>query len=182
MADVVVSQMDVEHLKIIRSNVSRFVKRALQQYAAGAHRILDIAPHDQEGVAPHVKSGTKVDTLDINAESGATIIADICTTNDHIAADTYDCIVCTEVLEHTLQPFKAIEEMGRILKAGAPILISTPFNFRIHGPLPDCWRFTEHGLRALLSEFEIVELESVNAVGRDLMPIHYTTVARKIAR
>jgi SAM-dependent methyltransferase len=140
VSDVVVSQMDVEHLKIIRANVSRFVKRALQQYAGGARRILDIAPHDQEGVAPYVDSRSKVDTFDINPNSGATIIGDLCTRNAHIEDATYDCIVCTEVLEHTLQPFKAVEEMRRILKPGAPVLISTPFNFRIHGPLPDCWR------------------------------------------
>ena len=56
---------------------------------------------------------------------------------------------------------------------------STPFNFRIHGPLPDCWRFTEHGLRALLKEFEVVELNQVDTPERELMPMHYTFVAKR---
>jgi hypothetical protein len=58
-------------------------------------------------------------------------------------------------------------------------LITTPFNFRIHGPLPDCWRFTEHGLRALLKDFTIVSLEQTETVGRVLMPVHYRVIVRK---
>ena len=60
-------------------------------------------------------------------------------------------------------------------------MLTTPFNFRIHGPLPDCWRFTEHGLRALLTDFEIVTLDAVETPGRPLMPVHYRTVARRPA-
>ena len=60
-------------------------------------------------------------------------------------------------------------------------MLTTPFNFRIHGPLPDCWRFTEHGLRALLTDFEIVTLDAVETPDRPLMPVHYRTVARRPA-
>lgn len=81
-----------------------------------------------------------------------------------------------------LNPFAAVEEMNRILKKGGYLFASAPYNFRIHGPLPDCWRFTEHGWPALLSHgmFEVVRLEGVKTEGRDLMPVHYTVVARKV--
>jgi 2-polyprenyl-3-methyl-5-hydroxy-6-metoxy-1,4-benzoquinol methylase len=83
------------------------------------------------------------------------------------------------VLEHTLQPFDAVREMRRMLKAGGILALTTPFNFRIHGPLPDCWRFTVHGLKALLRDFDEVEVRELATPGRDLMPIHYTATARK---
>jgi len=83
------------------------------------------------------------------------------------------------VLEHTLNPFAAIEEIHRLLCIGGYLFLTVPFNFRIHGPLPDCWRFTEHGLRAILSMFDILELTSLETIDRPLMPIHYTVVARK---
>ena len=57
--------------------------------------------------------------------------------------------------------------------------MTTPFNFRIHGPLPDCWRFTEHGIRALLKDFESVHIESLEDENRFLMPLQYTTTAIK---
>jgi hypothetical protein len=47
--------------------------------------------------------------------------------------------------------------------------------------LPDCWRFTEHGLRALLRDFELEELTATETPGRPLMPIHYAIVARRPA-
>jgi hypothetical protein len=45
--------------------------------------------------------------------------------------------------------------------------------------LPDCWRFTEHGLRALLRDWQILELNAIDTQDRALMPIQYTVVARK---
>lgn len=50
----------------------------------------------------------------------------------------FDYILCTEVLEHTLNPFRAVYEMFRILKPKGLLFISVPFNFGIHRPLPDC--------------------------------------------
>ncbi len=85
------------------------------------------------------------------------------------------------MLEHTLQPFDAVAELRRLLAPGGHLVLTTPFNFRIHGPLPDCWRFTEHGLRALLADFEIVAIDAVETPDRPLMPIHYRTVARRPA-
>jgi hypothetical protein len=67
-----------------------------------------------------------------------------------------------------------------MLKEGGCLCVSTPFNFRIHGPLPDCWRFTEHGLRRLLWNFKIDELRPLDTPGRPLMPIQYTVIARKL--
>jgi SAM-dependent methyltransferase len=166
-------------LKKIRQNVDNFMKEAASVFATGPGRLLDIAPQEYEGAAPYFPHA-KIYTLDIDPLSNADYIADICQCNDNLIADNYfDWVVCTEVLEHTLNPFAAVEEIARILKRGGLVFISTPFNFRIHGPLPDCWRFTEHGLRVLLSEFSIIELRAIPTPDRNLMPIHYTVVARK---
>lgn len=174
-----VSAMDEAHLKGIRGNVSRFVSECGKRYDKEGILVLDVAPQDHEGVKPYFAKA-EVETLDIDKDSGATYIADLCENNEGlIPAGHFDYVVCTEVLEHTLQPFDAVDEIERILKPGGLALISVPFNFRIHGPLPDCWRFTEHGLRALFKNFEIVELDQLDAEDRFLMPIHYTLVARK---
>ncbi len=66
-----------------------------------------------------------------------------------------------------------------MLKPGGLAFITTPFNLRIHGPLPDCWRFTEHGLRELFKDFDILELSSLESEERFLMPIQYTLIAKK---
>jgi ubiquinone/menaquinone biosynthesis C-methylase UbiE len=40
--------------------------------------------------------------------------------------DIFDCIICAEVLEHTLSPFKALNEMHRVLGPGGSLVISVP--------------------------------------------------------
>lgn len=54
---------------------------------------------------------------------------------------------------------------------------NVPFDLRIHGPLPDCWRFTELRPRALFPDREIVEPTGLGPPGRDLMPMHHTVIA-----
>lgn len=174
-----VSKVDTSTLKCIRKNVSDFMRRCAEAYDESNGRLLDIAPQDHEGAAPYFKKSS-VDTFDINPASGATYIADLCENNSSkIPSGHYDFVVCTEVLEHTLQPFDAVQEIERVLKPGGLAFISTPYDFRIHGPLPDCWRFTEHGLRALLKDFEILEITPLENPDRFLMPFHYTVVAKK---
>ena len=88
-----------------------------------------------------------VHTLDIDPNSNASYIADITKINNTLIIDgKYDIVICTEVLKHTLNPFSAVKEIHRMLRPGGFLFMTTPLNFRIHNPLPDCWRFTEHGL------------------------------------
>jgi SAM-dependent methyltransferase len=177
---VIVSELDKEILRKIRSNVVSFMQHCSSIYAvlpSGA--LLDIAPQVHEGARPFFPGSIAVRTLDIDPASGCDFIADICKRNDQIPDSSFDFVACTEVLEHTLNPFNAVREIRRLLKPNGFLFGSTPFNFRIHGPLPDCWRFTEHGLRELLREFEIVELNVLETQDRDLMPLHYTFVARR---
>lgn len=174
-----VSELDKDYHAQLRQNVSDLMKASAKQYDGADKRVLDIAPQDHEGANPYFTSAS-VETLDIDPKSGATYIADITQTNtDTLPNEHFDVVVCTEVLEHTLQPFDAVKEIRRILKPGGVVIVSTPFNFRIHGPLPDCWRFTEHGLRALFKDYEILTLDPLEEEDRFLMPIHYTLTARK---
>jgi SAM-dependent methyltransferase len=172
------SAFDVAALGAIRRNVERFMAHASRTYGTERGLLLDVAPQDHAGAAPFFP-GQRIETLDIDPRSGATYVADLCRCQGAIASDRFDYVVCTEVLEHTLQPFDAVAGIHHLLKPAGYAFVTTPFNFRMHGPLPDCWRFTEHGLRALFQRFEIVELSALETDDRWLMPLHYTLVVRK---
>jgi SAM-dependent methyltransferase len=173
--------MDAEHLEAIRDSVAAAQREAIAAYVRPGMIVLDVAPQVHAGVRPLLPDGVTLETLDLDPAAGATYTADLCAHNEQIPGERFGCVFCTEVLEHTLQPFDAMRELRRILAPDGVLVLTTPFNFRIHGPLPDCWRFTEHGLRALLAGFEIVDLSAVETPGRPLMPIHYRTVARRPA-
>ncbi len=178
MRQVTVSAMDLDHLQRIRQGVRDFLARCGARHDRPGVLLLDVAPQDHEGARPHFPAAT-IETLDIDPASGCTYIADLCRHNEGIPEGRFDLVVCTEVLEHTRRPFEAAHELHRVLRPGGLLFLTVPFNFRIHGPLPDCWRFTEHGLREVLHQFEIDSLEQIDTPGRDLMPIQYHVVARK---
>lgn len=174
-----IAQIDIDHLGMLRTNVERFMLDMGARFARPGIHLLDIAPQDHKGAKPFLPEGVSYHTLDIDPKSGATYIADLCNCAGIVGHNSYDMIVCTEVLEHTRQPFDAVNSIYAMLKKGGLGFITTPFNFRIHGPLPDCWRFTEHGLRELFKDFEILELNQLESNNRFLMPIQYTLIVRK---
>ena len=176
---LVPSARDVDALARIRQNVKDLMRRAGACHAGGPALLMDVAPQDHEGARPYFPAEVTIETLDIEPTRGH-LRGDLCRRNERRSRDgRFDYVVCTEVLEHVLQPFDAVAEIRRMLRPGGRVFLSTPFDFRIHGPLPDCWRFTEHGLRALFSEFTILELAGLDAPDRPLMPLHYTLIAER---
>ena len=71
-------------------------------------------------------------------------------------------ICCFEVLEHTHNPLKAIENIFSILEKGDTVLVSVPFNFHIHDEPYDYYRFTYYGLKMLFKNFSIITIKKRN--------------------
>jgi len=45
---------------------------------------------------------------------------------DGIADEFFDCVVCTEVIEHASAPSALLDDIGRLLKPGGRLVITTP--------------------------------------------------------
>jgi SAM-dependent methyltransferase len=63
-----------------------------------------------------------------------------------------DCILCTEVLEHTPDPMLSLHEMQRVVRKGGVLLLTVPLSEQIHEEPYDYYRFTEYALQWLLSK------------------------------
>jgi SAM-dependent methyltransferase len=173
-----IHKRDQKHYLLIRANIQSFLKRLATQFDNKSTLVLDVAPEIHEGAIAYFKHA-EIHTLDIDTTSKCTYICDLCETNKNTIPDnTFDLVICTEVLEHTNNPFKAAAELIRVTKPGGYIAITTPFDFRIHNPLPDNWRFTEHGLRLLFNGLRVVDLSGLDSE-RFLMPIQYTMIVQK---
>ena len=65
--------------------------------------------------------------------------------------ESFDLVLCTQVLEHVPEPGQAIAEIHRVLRPGGSALISTHGVFLYHPDPPDgegdYWRWTHSGLR-----------------------------------
>lgn len=78
--------------------------------------------------------------------------------------NAFDCVLCTEVLEHVESPEKVIQECSRVLVKDGILLLSIPFNFLIHGAPNDFRRLTIYGLKLML-EKEGFEMKAYMPVG-----------------
>jgi len=68
-------------------------------------------------------------------------------------------LICIfEVLEHTTDPAKAINNIYKIIKKGDYVLASVPFIFHIHDEPHDYFRFTKFGLIFLFKKFSKVKI------------------------
>lgn len=95
--------------------------------------------------------------IDIDPDRGPDVVADVCDMNC-FSDNQFDAIFAMEVLEHVREPSMAVKEMHRVLRPGGQVTISVPFILEIHDAPHDYWRFTEHGLRYLLRDFDEVHI------------------------
>lgn len=171
------SKFDNDTFELARTHLNEFIERcSLKIYHEGL-KLLEIGPQKRSEVQRTFHK-SEIDTLDIVPDYNPTIIGDLTKENPHILDSSYDIICCLEILEHTVNPFAAITELRRILKDGGYLLLSAPLNWRIHGPAPDCWRFTEFGWKVLLKDFDILEIDKLNTPDRNLFPIKYNLLVR----
>lgn len=170
------SSFDNEHMPFSRQFINETRQVFMQRYLKSTDVICDIGNQGKD--IPELKSFNLV-TLDIVHDTKPDVVADITRYNAHIADESYDALMCTEVLEHVVDPFSAVRELRRMVKTGGHILFTTPLNARIHGPVPDCWRFTEFGLKVMFRDFETVYFNKLDTPGRNLFPLHYGAIVQK---
>jgi SAM-dependent methyltransferase len=171
------SKFDNDTFLLAREHVNAFIKRTAENYGIKGQLLLEIGPQERSEVKINFDM-CNIETLDLVPDYNPDVVGDLTKYNAHIKDSTYDIVSCLEVLEHTVNPFSVVEELRRITKDGGYVLFSAPLNWRIHGPAPDCWRFTEFGWKVLLKDFDIIEIDKLDTPDRNLFPIKYNVLAK----
>jgi SAM-dependent methyltransferase len=76
-----------------------------------------------------------------------------------VVDESCDVVLCTETLEHVLDPSAFVGEMRRCLRPGGRLVLTAPFAARWHFIPYDYWRFTPSGLSALLERNGFTKVE-----------------------
>jgi SAM-dependent methyltransferase len=141
--------------KLTRVTLDRFV-----QAHASRGRTLDVGAQN----GPYAAFFPNRIALDIRPGKGVRVLGDVQAMG--LADSTFDMVLCTEVLEHVPEPQRALDEMFRVLRPRGTLLLTTRFLFPIHDAPHDYFRFTKYGLRHLLRQFEILEVqEETDSIG-----------------
>jgi SAM-dependent methyltransferase len=91
---------------------------------------------------------------------------DLCARLDR--SDSFDVVICEQVLEHVVDPWIACRNLRALCSDGGRVIVTTPFMIKVH-ELPrygmrDYWRFTPRGMRTIL-EGAGLEVERVGSWG-----------------
>jgi len=141
--------------KLVRTRLDKFLRTHRTN-----SRTLDIGG----GSGPYKKYFPNRVCIDIKGGEGVDVICDAHDLSVFKDGE-FDCVLCTEVLEHLHTPQKAIDEMRRVLAVGGKLILTTRFIFPLHNIPGDYFRFTRYGLQYLLREWKRVEIkEETNTI------------------
>lgn len=140
------------------------MKKALPNYFHG--RLIDIGCGDKpysSDVKDYVREHVGIDhEQTMHAKDNIDIFApayDI-----PVESASFDCALCTDVLEHLEEPGKAIAECARVLKPEGIAVYTVPFIYPPHEEPRDFYRYTKHGIHYLFENngFQILELKPLS--------------------
>jgi len=66
--------------------------------------------------------------------------------------NTFDAVLCTQVLEHINRPGEFVKELYRVIRPGGSLYLTAPQGFKEHQAPYDFFRYTSYGLRFLFEE------------------------------
>ncbi len=107
-----------------------FRKWRIAKHVPAVGRILDIG----SGTAPVSPDLKRTVVADLSEEAMRNVVCDTkaVTSITDMIFDTasFDCVLCSEVLEHVPDDLKALSELRRVLKPGGILVVTVPFQKR----------------------------------------------------
>ena len=130
--------------------IHEFLRRYFQAHQPeNCERLLDLGCGTRPYAALYTDPRRITTTADI--ETRVTAISVISSASAlPFAAESFDTVLLSEVIEHVEDEHLVISEIMRVLKPGGTLLITWPFNYAMHEQPHDYRRPTEFGMAALL--------------------------------
>jgi SAM-dependent methyltransferase len=85
-----------------------------------------------------------------------------------LEANSVDCVLSTQVLEHVPEPEEYLKEVSRVLKPRGRLLLSCPGSYMLHEEPHDYYRYTSYGLQLLLEKcnLKVVHIDTAGGAWR----------------
>jgi len=142
-----------------------YIEAFLRQHAADIHgRVLEIG--DSTYTRAFGNSVIAADVLHATADNNAATIVGDLTKADHLPADSYDCLVCTQTLNFIYDAPAAIRGIAHVLRPGGIALVTVAGISQISrydmDRWGDYWRFTNASAARLFEPVfgDAVEIET----------------------
>lgn len=129
-----------------------------------------------------LKNNIYYKTLDIDKSAQADYIGSV--EDLSFVDEKFDVVIMIGILEHVQKVWQVPEQLHKVTNEGSTLFLNTPYMFKVHGPVPDCWRFSEYGYRTLFKDlFTIDSIDTYppNELGKNSIPLSLNVVLKKIS-
>jgi SAM-dependent methyltransferase len=146
------------------ASVLAFAERVLRPDDIRGRDVLEVGSYNVNGsVRAHVEAMVPTSYLGIDQQPGPGVDR-VVPADDLLRTfgpESWDVVICTEVLEHVLDWRTVAKNLQGVLRFGGLLLITTRSKGFPYHPYPiDTWRYEIADMRAIFSDFEIDILES----------------------
>ena len=164
----------------VRPSIFRFDYLALRALTSDLRQLIRALPKPDAptviavdigcGTSPYrtllENQGFQMKTLDVSDRTAPDFVG---TVEDTRLPDEFSCMVlCTQVLEHSLDPLQGLREIYRVLQPGGHLIVTVPHIWFYHPHPSDNWRFTQEGLLRLVRRAQFVPLRLLSQGGSAL--------------
>jgi SAM-dependent methyltransferase len=135
----------------VNGSFSTFVKK----YKPKEYLGLDLTPCDHDGWVCNDGSAVHLEEPCVN------LVMDVLELVDRFGKESFDYVICTEMLEHAENWKACISVMKNALKSNGYLVLTTRSpGFPVHSYPDDWWRFTVEDMQYIFADCEILALES----------------------
>lgn len=147
--------------------IQEWVKQSKKDFIKRPGKILEIGSLDINGGVREFFSDAEVYTgIDMQKGKGVDKVMEAHDITKHFPPESFDAILCLEMLEHDKAFWKTLENINILLKRDGILIISTPtFGFPLHRFPKDYFRFGEDAYKKIIfKNYKILRLSSVKDI------------------
>jgi len=152
---------------IMTPQIQDWIKKTKKLFINKPGRILEIGSKDITGSVREFFSdaGEYIGT-DMERGFGVDVIIDAHDLLKKFRKNSFDVVICCEMLEHDNDPFKTINIMNQLVKKDGFLIVTTPtFGFPLHRHPKDYFRYGEDAYREIIFKgFKILKLDEVRDI------------------
>lgn len=139
-------------------------KRHLSDGLLAGSTVLEVGSYDVNGsLRPIVESCAPLRYVgvDIRPGPGVDEICDVCELTERFGPESFDVVLCTEVLEHVRDWRGAVRQLSAVVRPGGTLLMTTrSAGFPVHSFPSDYWRYEIDDIPRIFPAMRIEHLES----------------------
>ena len=145
----------------MHDSVMSFVSRCVNRFELMRGSVLDVGSYDVNGNVRKLFEGARYIGIDMRKGPNVDRVLDAHGLVEAFGPESFDTVVCCEMLEHDPEFWTSMAQMGAVLKSGGRMILTTrSIGFPLHEYPSDLWRFTPQAGALLakmagLSDFEV---------------------------